>query len=319
MLSVFGYVSWRNIPCEGSSPGKFTKKELALIVICASTSTKGYSYFDAIILVLTTQFIGYGAVSMFRSILVYPRRAFYPTALSGVSLFETLFAAEINNKAFKLFWMAAAGLFCWTFMPQYIAPTLIGGVNNNEGLGIGSISFDWNNIGDDGLVYPWVNQVNQMVGMLGCVIVIPILYYNNVWSTKTFPFMAQGLYLASGKKCNQTKILKDNTLDETAYSTYSQPYYSMSWAFNMMMQNMSVTASIVHVALWHGKDILAGIRTVLKKNSAAETDPNAHRSELAEVDKSYHLTSVHPKVPQWWYAVWRVELPRPGMAEAAFG
>ncbi|KAI8829588.1 peptide transporter MTD1 [Chytriomyces cf. hyalinus JEL632] len=341
MLSVFGYVGGmflsKVLPTGILNPGKFTKKELALIVICASTGAKGvastliigakdlyfnqkYSYFDAIILVLTTQFIGYGAVGLFRTILVYPRRAFYPSALSGVSLFETLFAANINDKAFKLFWMATAGLFCWTFMPQYIAPTLIGvsvfclanqnsplftqlfgGVNNNEGLGIGSISFDWNNIGDDGLVYPWVTQVNQMVGMVGCVVVIPILYYNNVWNAKSFPFMAQSLYLATGKKYNQTKILSNNALDEAKYAAYGQPFYSTSWAFNTMMQNMSVTAGIVHVALWHGKDIMAGVRAVITKPKDGEDKSTIQEGDFAELDDSYRLTSVHPEVPLWWY------------------
>ncbi|TPX75856.1 hypothetical protein CcCBS67573_g02877 [Chytriomyces confervae] len=339
MLSVFGYVGGlflsKVLPVGMLNPGPFTKKELALIVICASTGAKGvastliigakdlyfnqkYSYFDAIILVLTTQFIGYGAVGLFRTILVYPRRAFYPTALSGVSLFETLFAADLNDKAFKLFWMATAGLFFWTFLPQYIAPTLIGisvfclsnqnsplftqlfgGVNNNEGLGIGSISLDWNNIGDDGLVFPWVTQVNQMAGMIGCVTVIPILYYSDVWKAKSFPFMAQGLYQANGKKYNQTRILSNDALDEAKYAAYGQPYYSTSWAFNTMMQNMSVTAGIVHVALWHGKDIIAGVKAVFAKK--ADGIQTIQEGELAEVDDSYHLTSVHPEVPLWWY------------------
>ncbi|KAI8834203.1 OPT oligopeptide transporter protein-domain-containing protein [Chytriomyces cf. hyalinus JEL632] len=342
MLSVFGYVGGlflsKVLPTGILNPSKFNKKELALTVICASTAGKGvastliigakdlffnqkYAYVDAIILVMVTQFIGYGAVGLFRPVLVYPRRAFYPTALSGVSLYETLFAQNLNDKAFKLFWMATAGLFFWTFMPQYLAPTLIGvsvfclanqnsprftqlfgGVNNNEGLGILSISFDWNNIGEDGLVYPWVTQVNQMVGMIGCVIIIPLLYDNNVWNAKSFPFMAQGLYLATGKKYNQSKILTNNALDEDKYAAYGQPYYASSWAFNTMMQNMSVTAGIVHVILWHGSDIMAGARSVINKKKNAEGAP-VGSTELTDVDETYLLTSVHPEVPHWWYGL----------------
>ncbi|KAI9335965.1 OPT oligopeptide transporter protein-domain-containing protein [Obelidium mucronatum] len=339
MLAVFAYVAGmalsKVLPTGFFNPGKFTKKELALIVIAAATAGNGvastyiigakdlffnqkFSYVDGIILVLTTQFIGYGAVGIFRSVLVYPKRVFFPTALAGVSLYETLFSKTVNDNAFKLFWAACGGLFVWTFLPQYLAPTLIGvsvfclanqnsplftqlfgGVNNNEGLGIGSISFDWNNIGDAGMTYPWVTQVNQMLGMVGCVVVIPILYYNNVWNAKTFPFMAQGLYTVDGKKYNQTKILTaTNSLDEAAYAKYGQPYYSTSWAFNTMMQNMSVTAGIVHVALWHGADIVAAVKHVFaKKAENAPIEENA----VGEVDESYRLNSVHPEVPQWWY------------------
>ncbi|KAJ3248951.1 hypothetical protein HDU77_007926 [Chytriomyces hyalinus] len=337
MLAVFGYVGGMTLakilPRGILNPSKFTKKELALIVIAAATAGNGvastliigakdlffnqkFTYIDGIILVLVTQFIGYGAVGVYRSFLVYPRRTFFPTALAGVSLYETLFSQNLNDYAFKLFWMATGGLFFWTFMPQYLAPTLIGvsvfclanqnsplftqlfgGVNNNEGLGILSISLDWNNITDQGLTYPWATQMNQIFGMAGCVTLIPILYYSNVWNAKTFPFMSQSLYTVDGKKYNQTKILgADNSLDEARYAAYGQPYYSASWAFNTMMQNMSVTAGIVHVLLWHGSDILAAVKTLFAKKSGDAT-------EVAEIetDESYRLTSVHPEVPLWWY------------------
>ncbi|KAI8608535.1 peptide transporter MTD1 [Chytriomyces sp. MP71] len=340
MLAVFAYVAGMGLskilPHGILNPGKFTKKELALIVIAAATAGNGvtstyiigakdlyfnqkFSYVDGIILVLVTQFIGYGAVGLFRPVLVYPRRVFFPTALASVSLYETLFAKTVNDNAFKIFWAATGGLFVWTFMPQYLAPTLIGvsvlclanrdsplftqlfgGVNNNEGLGILSISFDWNNITDAGLTYPWVTQLNQMAGMIGCVVVIPILYYSNVWNAKKFPFMAQGLYTINGTSYQQTKILNaQNQLDEAAYAKYGQPYYSTSWAFNTMMQNMSVTAGLVHVALWHGSDVVAAIKHIFSKRSA---DAGVESAAVGEVDDSFRLTSVHPEVPHWWYA-----------------
>ncbi|KAI8832682.1 OPT oligopeptide transporter protein-domain-containing protein [Chytriomyces cf. hyalinus JEL632] len=313
MLSVFGYVGGiflsKVLPTGILNPGAFTKKELALIVICASTGGKGvsstlfigaknlyfnqkYSYFDAIIFVLTTQFIGYGL----------PTPRLLPAALAGVSLFETLFAANLNDKACKLFWISTAGLFCWTFMPQYMAPTLIGisvfclanqnsplftqllgGVNSNEGLGIGSISLDWNNIGDNGLVLPWVTQVNQIAGMIGSFN-HSHLVLQRCLEGKVVPIHGpRSLYLATGKKYNQTKILTNDALDEAKYAACGQPYYSTSWAFNTMMQNMS--------------DIIAGMKAVFNKKS----DGTIQEGELAEVDDSYRLPSVHPEVPLWWY------------------
>ncbi|KAJ3112022.1 hypothetical protein HK100_002470, partial [Physocladia obscura] len=328
---VGGLVLAKVLPKGILNPGKFTKKELTLIVISSSTAAAGvnstliigaknlyfdqqFSYVDGVILTLVTQFIGYGAVGIFRSVLVYPRKAFYPTALSRVALLETLFSKSLTDSAFKMFWFATGALFVWTFLPQYLAPTLIGisilcianqhsplftqlfgGVNNNEGLGIFSFSLDWNNIGDNGLTMPWVTQVNQMIGMVGCVVVIPIMYYANVWNAKTFPFMAQGLYRANGTSFKQANILTNNTLDEAKYAAYGQPYYSVSWAFNTMMQNMSVTAGVVHVILWHGPEILAATKSLFSKK-AIIVDEN-------ELDVTYHLTAVHPEVPHWWYGI----------------
>ncbi|KAI9356514.1 peptide transporter MTD1 [Zopfochytrium polystomum] len=340
MLAVFAYVGGvvmsKVLPKGILNPGKFTKKELAMAVICASTASAGVtstyiigakdlffnqrmSYADGIILVLTTNMIGYGAVGLFRSILVYPKRAFYPTALARVSLFETLFSRSLNDSAFKLFWVALGALFVWTFFPQYLTPTLIGisffcianrnnstftklfgGVNNNEGLGIGSISLDWNNIGDAGLTLPWVTQLNQYAGFIGCVTMIPILYYNNVWNAKTFPFMSQSLYRANGTKYVQANILTNNTLDEAKYAAYGQPYYAMSWAFNTMMQNMSVTAAIVHILLYHHAEIIAAFKATFFKKSISEVGAD---NQFLQTDESYRLTSVHPEVPLHWYGI----------------
>jgi hypothetical protein len=76
-----------------------------------------------------------------------------------------------SQKRMKLFWMAMGGIFCYEIIPAYIFPLLngvsifclvsqsappktrdvftniFGGADANEGLGLFSLSFDWQYIG----------------------------------------------------------------------------------------------------------------------------------------------------------------------------
>ena len=77
------------------------------------------------------------------------------------------FNITINYKRMKLFWIAFVGMFLWEIIPSYVFPLLngvsvfclasqhasphvqtvftnvFGGADGNEGLGLLSISFDW--------------------------------------------------------------------------------------------------------------------------------------------------------------------------------
>ena len=81
------------------------------------------------------------------------------------------FDSATNHKRLKVFWSAFTGMFIWEVFPAYIFPllnginviclstqhvpgatqdvitNLFGGTDGNEGLGFGSISFDWQYIG----------------------------------------------------------------------------------------------------------------------------------------------------------------------------
>ena len=77
------------------------------------------------------------------------------------------FNITVNHKRMKLFWIAFVGMFLWEIIPSYVFPllkgfsifclgsqqsslhvqaiftNLFGGADGNEGLGLLSISFDW--------------------------------------------------------------------------------------------------------------------------------------------------------------------------------
>ncbi|KAI8610120.1 peptide transporter MTD1 [Chytriomyces sp. MP71] len=340
LLSYFmGLFMARVLPSGILNPGPFNVKEHVLIVVSSSTAAgsalatnilavlnlyydQPLGIFHGVTLVIASQLLGYGICGFFRNLLVYPKRAYYPSTLSSVTLFESLHRkGEMTKNLQNFYWTFAVGVFFWTWFPQWMAPTLIGisffcianrnsdvftkvfgGVANNEGLGLFSISFDWVYIGSTGLTLPWSTQINSFVGLLGCVIVVPYIYYNNVWNAKNVTYMSQNLFLKNGTSYNQKKILDaDFTLNLTKYQAYGQPYYAGAWAFNTMGYALGISATLVHVLLWHGKEMWAMIKTIRFNNRG--TDAHSHKVDPndAEYDVHYAMMQAYPEVPLWWY------------------
>lgn len=119
-----------------------------------------------IFLVLSTQMLGYGVAGILRKTLVYPSKMFYPANLPTASLLENLHRDKgETKKKMKVFYIAFAILFFWQAFPTYIMPVvsgisifcltnqhnlmvtnIFGGSMANEGLGLLSLSLDWNMI-----------------------------------------------------------------------------------------------------------------------------------------------------------------------------
>jgi hypothetical protein len=96
----------------------------------------------------------------------------FPSSLSMVSLYvtlhkpqDTVIGGRWKMSRFKFFWIAFAVLFVYTWIPEYIAPSLqlvsvfclVGGGNKimsflgsgstNGGVGLFSLTFDWYYVG----------------------------------------------------------------------------------------------------------------------------------------------------------------------------
>ncbi|SGY16252.1 BQ5605_C012g06822 [Microbotryum silenes-dioicae] len=180
------------------NPGPFNIKEHVCITVMASTGSSGAlaistfaveklyynitpSYGIAISTLIekplcptraASQFFGYGLGGLYRSILVYPTFAVWPSLIPSVSLLETLHREKdlrSQRRRYKFFWIVFACIFVWEWFPEIIAPTvtgisifcppthrgslvdrtnpdftrIFGGTNANEGLGLFSIGFDW--------------------------------------------------------------------------------------------------------------------------------------------------------------------------------
>ena len=77
---------------------------------------------------------------------------------------------------------------------------IFGGADSNEGLGLFSLSFDWQYIGSGSvssagdvpthadhtviryMSLPMIQQANSWIGFLVAYIAIPVIYYSNTWN-----------------------------------------------------------------------------------------------------------------------------------------
>lgn len=100
------------------------------------------------------------------------------------------------------------------------------------------------------------------------------------------PKMTADVYDNTGAAYNVTKVVDaSGTLDPVAYSQYSPPFLSATFAFVYGLSFASITSVIVHVYLWHGKDIWMALRGERK------------------LDIHGRLMLAYRKTPRWWYAV----------------
>ena len=111
---------------------------------------------------------GYGICGVLRPIAVWHVEAVYWSTLPTVKTLQGLHWQEVkNSKPLRFFWYSFVGMALYEFFPAYIFPwlnsvsipclaamhatgskaavltNLFGGATNNEGLGLFSLSFDW--------------------------------------------------------------------------------------------------------------------------------------------------------------------------------
>ncbi|KAF7341740.1 Oligopeptide transporter 3 [Mycena sanguinolenta] len=202
---------------------------------------------------------------------------------------------------------------------------IFGGAAGNEGLGLFALCLDWNYVGSGGalcrlvqpkgahpvmaggslgaLFTPLSTQLSLYSGTLICMHVTPYsfpifrvhshltcdsiafcaLYANNVWHGQNFPWLSQELFYENGTQYDQLAILDANfRLDRAALEVQ---------VLTKIGTNLSIGATITHVVLWYGKDIIE----VIKRYRAGDNyDPH-----LAKMKGSF----VYPEVPMWWYIV----------------
>jgi hypothetical protein len=111
---------------------------------------------------------GYGLCGLLRPVAVWHVDAVYWSSLPTVKTLQGLHWQEVkNSKPLRYFWYAFVSMFIYEFFPAYIFPwlnsvsvpclaamkttgekaavltNLFGGATNNEGLGMFTLSFDW--------------------------------------------------------------------------------------------------------------------------------------------------------------------------------
>ncbi|XP_044446951.1 oligopeptide transporter 7, partial [Triticum aestivum] len=310
------------------NPGPFNVKEHVLITIFANAGAgtvyaihvvtavrvfygKNLTFFVSLLVVLTTQVLGFGWAGIFRRYLVEPAAMWWPSNLVQVSLFRALHEDERRRKGGftrnQFFLVAFACSFayyafpgylfqmltslswiCWVFPNSVFAQQLGSGLH---GLGIAAIGLDWASISSylgSPLVSPWFATANVAAGFfIVMYIIVPIGYWFDFYKAQTFPIYSSGLFTSAGQKYNISAIVDDHFhLDIEAYEKNGPLYLSTLFAVTYGIGFASLTATIVHVILFHGREILQLSRSAFQGKS---------------VDIHTKLMRRYKQVPEWWF------------------
>ncbi|KAL5551532.1 hypothetical protein UlMin_001708 [Ulmus minor] len=312
------------------NPGPFNVKEHVLITIFANSGAgsvyaihvvtvvkvfykQHITFFVSLIVVVTTQVLGFGWAGIFRRYLVEPAAMWWPANLVQVSLFRALHEREERPKggvtrtqffiiaflcsfAYYVFpgylfqMLTSLSWICWIFPKSVLAQQLGSGL---YGLGIGALGLDWSTISSylgSPLASPWFATANVAVGFFFVMYVLtPLFYWLNVYKAKTFPIFSDELFTSDGQEYNITAIIDSNFhLDIAAYEREGPLYISTFFAMTYGVGFAALTATIVHVALFHGREIWEQSKTSFKEK---------------KMDIHTKMMRRYNQVPEWWFIV----------------
>ncbi|GKV18804.1 hypothetical protein SLEP1_g29140 [Rubroshorea leprosula] len=286
---------------------------MGAITVMKAYYKQSLNFICALFIVLTTQVLGYGWAGMLRRYLVDPAEMWWPANLAQVSLFRALHEKEQKKKGLtrmQFFLIAFAASFVYYAFPGYLFPILtffswvcwawprsitaqqIG--SGYHGLGVGAFTLDWAGISayhGSPLVTPWSSILNVGIGFVMFIyIIVPLCYWKfNTFDARKFPIFSNQLFTTHGQKYDTTKILTPHyDLDVAAYNSYGKLYLSPLFALSIGSGFARFTATLTHVALFHGRDILKQSRSAMK---------NVKLDIHAKLMKSYK------QVPEWWFLI----------------
>ncbi|CAN6480655.1 unnamed protein product [Victoria cruziana] len=293
--------------------GAGTVYAIHIVTVIKAFYQKHIGFFVSFIVVLTTQILGFGWAGIFRRYLVEPASMWWPANLVQVSLFRALHEKEVRRKGSlsrnQFFLVAFVCSFAYYVVPGYLFPMVtslswlcwifprtilyqqLG--SGLYGLGIGAIGIDWSTISSylgSPLASPWFATANVAAGfVLVMYIVIPFAYWFNLYKAKTFPIFSSDLFTASGQEYNISSIITPSfKLDIAAYEREGPLYLSTFFAVTYGVGFASLTATVVHVALFHGREIWE-----LSKSAFQEKKIDIHTG----------LMRKYKQAPEWWFIV----------------
>ncbi|AOA64864.1 Proton-coupled oligopeptide transporter [Komagataella phaffii CBS 7435] len=323
--------SWFNL-----NPGPYTIKEHGILTICvALTSSTAYAmniliaqtnFFDRdfgagyqILLVWTTQCLGYGLAGVSRRFLVDSPAMIWPQTLISVSMFETLHSSKLENAVINgwkisryYFFLAVFAIsFVWYWFPGFLWTGLsyfnfvlwspetrnnfvvnfIFGVSG--GIGAIAITFDYTQISQamTGSVFAtpfWVVANTYASVFIFFIFLLPILYFTNTWDSKYLPVISTSTFDNKQQKYNVTRILQpDFIIDRQKYREYSPLFIPFSYLLSYALNFAAVIGIFIHTYLYHGKEIYG------KLKDARHGGEDIHK----------RLMNQYTEAPDWWYLV----------------
>ncbi|KAK9478474.1 OPT oligopeptide transporter protein-domain-containing protein [Lipomyces japonicus] len=210
-------------------------------------ATTGYQ----VLLIYSTQFMGFGFAGILRRWVIYPIKAVWPTVLPSIALSQALLKPEppkiVHGWKISRYWffvVVCTISFVYFWFPNYIFEALckfnwmtwISPDNlklaiitgSTLGLGLNPFStFDFNvAVRSNPLVTPFYSLVNQYCGSLISAFIILLMYFTNYKWTAYLPINTNTLRTNRNETFQVSQILTNGLLDEKKYQNYSPPYYS---------------------------------------------------------------------------------------------
>ncbi|KAG0650296.1 Glutathione transporter 1 [Hyphodiscus hymeniophilus] len=244
-----------------------------------------------LLLILSTQILGYSFAGLGRRILVRPGGMIWPGTLMSAAMFTTLHKEEntIANgwkiSRWKFFFVVWFSAFLFYFIPGLLFPALsyfsivtwfwpknvvvanLFGVAS--GLGLFPVTFDWAQIAYIGspLLTPFWAAMNVVGGLVLVMwIIAPIAYYSNVFFSSYMPILSSSVFDNTGHIYDVSKILTPDFLfDKVAYQNYSRVFLPITYVLSYGLQFAALASLLTHTACWHGKDIWKQWKRSLKE------------------------------------------------------
>ncbi|KAI1180102.1 OPT oligopeptide transporter protein-domain-containing protein [Nemania sp. FL0916] len=314
------------------NPGPFNIKEQSIIVVMANVSfsvayatdiilaqlvfyKQNFGILFQLLIVISTQSLGYGIAGIMRKFLVYPASMIWPSTLVSIALINAMYETHHvkdptiiggNMSRYRWFGLLTIVSCAYYFIPGYFAQflsvtaiatwlapqnavvnQLFGG---NTGLSLIPITFDWTQVAGyigSPLIVPWHAIANTLLGLVIFFIgSASFLHYTGAWYSQYLPMSDASTYDNTGARYNVSRILTPEfTFDEQAYKSYSPLFISTTFALSYGLSFASITALIAHTFLYYSGNIWAQFQ-----NSTVEK-PDIHMK----------LMRKYKEAPSWWY------------------
>ncbi|PVU88909.1 hypothetical protein BB561_005640 [Smittium simulii] len=218
------------------------------------------------------------------------------TGITGVKfvLIVALFSA-IYHFIPKIFMqiLQYLSILCYIFPNNKLVHQLTSG---NAGLGMGSISLDWNVITRFGmapLIMPLWSATNAFIGfVLTAWIITPLLYYTNTLNFAYFPINSSNIYDITGRVYRVDLVIaQDNRLDIERYLSYSPLKLNVSVFLAYFFSFAGIVSLVVHFGLNYTGHLMRYMQNVIIESKKAVGGFSDIHNRLMRQYKT---------IPTWW-------------------
>lgn len=327
------------------NPGPWTHKEQMLATLCYSVSG-GSVYATSFInlqkldrfyanphfkigaqflIVLSSNFLGFGFAGIFRKYVVYPTSAIFPNLLPTLAINRALVQPEKKEKingwkisSYSFFLIVFAASFLYFWVPNYLFSALstfnwiswaapnnfnVAAITGSQsGLGLNPITtFDWNIISfNTPLAIPFFSNVNTYIGAFISFFCIIGLWWSNYKWTAYLPINSNLVFTNTGDFYSVTSVLNDqNKLDQEKYEKIGPPFYS---AANMVVYGTFFAIyplNFFYVVLTEWKKLKFATISLVKSFRFKK-----RASSYDGFDDPFSTSmKVYPEVPEWWFFI----------------